>query len=622
MSKETKVIFEPSGRTVFVLPGTSLLEAAAEAGLIIQSPCGGAGKCGKCVVRVHSGHCPPSESEQAALGAEQVAEGYRLACQARVQKSPLTIGVPESSLFQSQQKILVADTKDKLEILPRVRKDYVELPLPTQSDSESDVERLRRAIGPFDLSITALRALPAALRRANFKVTTVIVDHELVSVEAGSTVDKSFGVAFDIGTTTIVGTLVDLGTGADLAVSARMNPQTAFGDDVVSRIALCRRETGGLLQLQDSVLGAVREIIKDLLRQANVSGDNVYEVVFSGNTTMQQILCGVDPSPLGELPFVPAFRQSVQMEAADLGLPVNREANVYVFPQIGGFVGGDTVAGIIATRLVQSERPAILVDIGTNGEIVLSHHGKLVATSVAAGPAFEGARITNGMRGTTGAIEKVIVDGDVRVNVIGNAKASGICGSGLIDAAAEMLRLGVLDTTGRILGPGELPAGLSKPVLSRLVPHGEEFCFVLATAKDSATGKPLCLYQRDMRELQLANAAIRAGINILLRREGLTPADLDSVLLAGAFGNFIRRSNARRIGMLPTIPCSRIRFVGNTASFGAKRALLSTAEKDYAERVCVQTEHVDLSLEPEFQMEFSEAMLLPDHEPADCEPGA
>jgi uncharacterized 2Fe-2S/4Fe-4S cluster protein (DUF4445 family) len=264
-----------------------------------------------------------------------------------------------------------------------------------------------------------------------------------------------------------------------------------------------------------------------------------------------------------------------------------------------------------ATRMAESAEPVLLVDVGTNGELVLAHNGSLIATSVAAGPAFEGARIVNGMRATGGAVEKVVIDGDVRINVIGNSPPAGICGTGLIDAVAALLRLGILDTTGRILAGAELPDDLPDALRRRVRETDGQHDFVLAET-ETATGEPLCLYQRDIREVQLANGAIRAGTRILLGMEGLEPEDLGSVLLAGAFGNFIRRNNARRIGMLPQIPTERIRFVGNTASFGAKRALLSGAEKAYAGRIVREVRHVDLSTNPEFQMEFSAAMMFPE----------
>ncbi len=617
MQKEVKVVFEPSGRAVYALPGTVILEAAARAGLILQTPCGGAGKCGKCLVQVRHGECPASETDIATLGAVRVTEGFRLACHSHIH-GPVTIEIPDRSLFQSQQQILTADSGETVDIRPRVRKICLRLTPPSQHDTVSDTERVLAALPPCSMTIDALRALPGALRIAGFVITCTLVEHELVAVEPGDTTTECYGIAVDIGSTTLVATLVNLNTGADIAVAARVNPQTSFGDDVISRIQKCRTEKDGLARLQGAVIEGVNHLIDELERKTHVNRNHIYEMVLAGNTTMQQILAGIDPSALGELPFIPAFRGALETQASDLRLHLPRQSKVFLFPQIGSFVGGDTVSGIIATRLDRTSGPSLLVDIGTNGEIVLSGKGRMLATSVAAGPAFEGARIINGMRAAPGAIEKVLLDGDVQLNIIGNAKPAGICGTGLIDAAAELLRKGLLDSTGRLLAADEVPASVPDALRRRLVEKDGEINFLLVDAGSSATHQPLFLYQRDIRELQLANAAIRAGINILLRIGGFQPEELEAVLLAGAFGNFIRRNNARRIGMLPPIPCHRIRFVGNTASFGAKRALLSVEEKEYADRVARSVEHVDLSLDPEFQMEFSTAMLLPEDEPDHC----
>lgn len=610
MNREARISFQPSGRSVFVLQGTILLEAAARAGFIVETPCGGIGKCGKCVVRVTSGECPASDHDKDALGAEQVARGYRLACRSRAD-GDLTVEIPESSLFQSAQKILTSDSGEKLDVMPSVSKHYVRLDPIERDDVRSDVERLKKALGPVDIDIHTLRSLPHALRGDGSVVTATVACNRLVGIEPGRNVQPCYGMAFDIGTTTLVGTLVDLGSGVDIAVASMINPQTSFGDDVVSRIKRCREDQGGLEALRKAVLGAVNSIANELGEKAAVDMGDVWEAVFAGNTTMQQILCGINPFSLGQLPFVATFRDAIRLRAMDLGLEINPNADAHVLPQIGGFVGGDTVAGILATRLDQSPAPALLVDIGTNGELVLAHDGKLIATSVAAGPAFEGARIVNGMRATGGAIEKVVIADDVSINVIGNARPMGICGTGLIDAVAALLDLGVIDDTGRILGPDELPASVPDAIRRRIMADDGRFDFILADAAETAAGRHLCLYQKDIRELQLANGAIRAGISILLKMEGMEPSDLGCVLLAGAFGNFIRRKNARRIGMLPQIPNERIRFVGNTASFGAKRFLLSSREKECAARIMRETRHVDLSLNPEFQMEFSSAMIFP-----------
>jgi uncharacterized 2Fe-2S/4Fe-4S cluster protein (DUF4445 family) len=314
---------------------------------------------------------------------------------------------------------------------------------------------------------------------------------------------------------------------------------------------------------------------------------------------------------LGEVPSSPVYSRALEIPASELGLQGHPLAQTYIFPNIGGFVGGDTVSGILAHQLIERQKPTLFVDIGTNGEIVLANDGHLLASSAAAGPAFEGARITCGMRATDGAIEKIVIDSEVRCSVIGNAKPSGICGTALIDAIADLLRLGAIDETGRILDSDEAPQTLSTEIRSRLVPVNGDTAFDLVSAGESKTAEAIRLYQRDVRELQLASGAIRAGIAIMLRKAGLTPEDLDCVLLAGGFGNYIRRENAQRIGLLPDLPVDRIRFVGNAASTGAKAVLRGRELRQEAEEIARTAEHVDLSMDPEFQMEFGMAMMFP-----------
>ncbi len=611
MDKELKVTFEPSGRTVYVLAGTTLLEAAARGGYIIETPCGGAGRCGKCLVRITAGECPASNPKESVLSNEQIQKGYRMACQCTVEDS-LTVEIPEKSLFQTAQKILSESLQREGELRTAVVKKPVQLERPSRSNILSDIESLKKTIGEVQIDLAATRKLPDALRAGDYWITVTLVDSTVIDVEPGDTSQECYGVAFDIGTTTVVGTLVDMIRDKDVAVASAINPQTSFGDDVVSRIKKCREEPDGLIELQSSIINAVNRIIEELATKAGIQAPRICEGVFAGNTTMQQLLCGITPLALGEIPFAPVFREAFETTAASLGLDINPAARVHLLPQLGGFVGGDTVAGILASRLNEYKEPALLIDVGTNGEIVLANRGRLVATSVAAGPAFEGARITNGMRATAGAIEKVVLNEDVLINVIGNAAPSGICGTGLVDATAELLRSGILESTGRIKDPAEAPEELPPAIRERIVKNGDHSDFVLAWKKESSTGENVCLYQKDVRELQLANGAIRAGINMLLKKENLSVNDLGKVLIAGAFGNFIRRRNAKRIGMMPDVELERIQFVGNTASFGAKRVLLSLTERSYAERILKITEHLDLSLNPEFQMEFAEAMMFPD----------
>ncbi len=593
-SVEVKVTFQPSGRSVYVLPGTLLLEAAGRAGIILQTPCGGKGTCGKCRVLV---------------------DGQPLlACQARV-VSAMIVEVPASSMFEARQQILTADSGTLAAVNPFIRVVPFALPVPAHGDVRSDVERLRQLIGPgVSISLEIMREIPGCLRSHGWRGRAMLAGNRLLGLDCRAESPKVFGIAFDLGTTTVVGTLFDLESGRECAVASRMNGQIAHGDDVISRIQKIREAPAALALLQASAVNTLNSIIEEVCHQSGIATAQIYEVVVAGNSTMQQILLGLDPSALGEVPFVQVFDRAVTSSATGIGLQANAGADVYVFPQIGGFVGGDTVAGMVASRLDRQSTSTLLIDIGTNGEIVLASGGTLYAASTAAGPAFEGARIRQGMRATPGAIEKVILDGDVRVNVIGNVPASGLCGTALIDAVAELLRTGIIDETGRIQEADEVPSSVSDALKRRLLPQGHEVCFELVSAADSAGGEAICLWQKDVRELQLASGAIRAGINILLKRAGLQAHELGEVLLAGAFGNFIRRNHARRIGMLPPLPTERIRFIGNAASLGAKMVLLSADERAYADALCRQTEHVDLSLDADFQFEFSMAMMFPGSE--------
>jgi len=616
---ELKLTFQPAGRSVYVLPGTTVFEAAARAGLLLGSPCGGRGTCGKCRVTVRDGECEPSEACSRHLSAEELAEGARLACQARVH-ADCVVEIPDEALFErSHAKILTDGAENEVAVKPAVWKRYLELPEPSQEGDSGDLKRLEKGLGgEVHVNLQTLRSLPGALRENDFRGTAVVCHRQLVAFESGDTTGACYGVAFDLGTTTIVGTLVDLVQGRDLAVAAAMNPQIGFGDDVISRILRTRDEPEALAKLQNVAVAALNELVQELAAAGGVPADSIYEIVIAGNTTMQHLLCGISPAALGEVPFPPVYNRGLVLRAAEVGLEAHANAGLYVFPNIGGFVGGDTVAGILAAGMHVPGPPRILVDIGTNGEIVLAHDGRLLATSTAAGPAFEGARITNGMRAADGAIEKVVRRGDdIFYNVIGNTPPAGLCGTALIDVSAELLRLGVIDTTGRILARDELPAGVPEAIAARLQPDDGHVDFVIAEPDDSKTGDPVCLYQRDVRELQLAAGAIRAGISIMLRTAGIGVEDVAEVLLAGAFGNFIRRSNARRIGLLPGLPKERIRFIGNAASMGAKAVLLSRDVRKIAEQVSTAVEHVCLSCDPEFQMEFSMAMLFPEDELGD-----
>ena len=610
---EIPITFQPRDKTVYVLRGTKLVEAAADADMVLDVPCGGEGICGKCRVVVEGQVTEPTPAELRVFSADELRSGCRLACQSSVE-GPMTVLIPQTSLASSHHQILVRSaTSVQPDGAPVVSKRYVELSSPARGSDDPDAIRLEKAIGPFEADLDLLRELPRRLRQSDFCGTALLAEGRLLDFEPGNTEWEGYAVAVDVGTTTVVCSLLDLPSGREVQVTSRLNPQTRFGDDVLTRILYARDRTDGLRELRQVIVGAVNEMIGELCREAQTVRERVYLVTVSGNTTMEQMFCGIDPSPLGEVPFVPAVGHGLALPARELGLHIHPRGRTYVLPVIGGFVGGDTVAGILATALAESTQPTLLIDIGTNGEIVLWADGKLRAASTAAGPAFEGARISQGMRASTGAIEKVMFDGRLRLQVIGNTAPIGLCGSALIDAAAELLRHGILTPQGRLRTPDELPPELHADLARRVIVQDRQIGFLLADEEEAAGGSPVVLTQRDLRELQLATGAIRAGISILIERAALKPKELDRVLIAGGFGNFIRRSNAQRIGLLPWgIEHRRIRYQGNTSLAGASLVALSLEARKLAEDVASRTEHVDLSFDPGFHAVFAEAMIFPE----------
>lgn len=610
--KSCKIIVQPQGRSLYVLQGAKVIEAVANMGVAIDTPCGGAGTCGKCRIRIIRGADAPSETDRKFFSESELKMGWRLACQTKITKD-ITVEIPPASLFANQHQILETSGGERIEVAPAINKIFADMPQPSLDDETPDLLRLEQAIGPFKTDLQLLRKLPAQFRACNFKGTAVLSDHWLIDFEPGDTTSHAYGVAFDIGTTTLVGALLDLRTGESKALTSAMNPQIRFGDDVLARILHAASCPECLDDMRNTLVTELTKMIDTLCKDASVDRRQVYQVAMAGNTTMQQILCGIDSRYLGEVPFVPAHARGLLLSANRLGIPIALCGMAYIFPVVGGFVGGDTTAGMLSSKILEREAPALLVDIGTNGEIVLAHEGRLWAASSAAGPAFEGARITCGMRAAAGAIEKVVFNSDLQLGAIGNAPPCGICGSGLIDLVAELLNHGLVNTGGQMLAPDKIPSTVPKAISQRirLGPDGAPE-FLLASPANGRAFSPIVLTQKDIREVQLGAGAIRAGIAILLRQAGLKPQDLKSVLLAGGFGNFIRRNHAQRIGLLPDgIPHDRIVYVGNASLSGAKWALLSVNAREFAEALARQTRHVDLSRDPAFQDEFADAMIFP-----------
>jgi len=603
------VTFQPDGKTVTVEKGFTISEAAASAKIAIDSPCGREGRCGKCKVIVSAQNMEsPNEAEDRFLSDEELSAGYRLACQTRI-LGDTTVTVPDDSRLD-ESKILSAGTGQAIELQPNISKIYVELSEQTLENQIADLTNLKRALKMPELAVDldVLRRLPTVLRESKFKVTLVLSGNRLIGIEKGDTTDKKFGMAVDIGTTTVVCTLLDLNTGSEVAVASALNTQAAHGADVISRINYSVENERGL----DELGGIVNEVIQQLAEKAcaegNVNPDNVYEMTVVGNTTMSHLFLRLPVRNLALMPYVAAVSDPVELKASQLGLKINPDANVYVLPNIAGFVGADTVGVVLASALHESDSIKLAIDIGTNGEVVLGSRERLLTCSCAAGPAFEGAMITHGMRAAPGAIEQVKLDSRPICKTIGDEDATGICGSGLIDIVAEMLNLGIVDYTGRMV-PADDPGSHASAELKKFLGVSDEYGPHLVLSRSN--GREVVITQKDVRQVQLAKGAMMAGVNILINTLGIKPDDVSEVLLAGAFGNYIRKENAIRLGLLPSFPLEKVKFIGNAAAMGAKMALLSREAREDARRISENTDYVELATDPNFQNEFIEAMMFP-----------
>jgi uncharacterized 2Fe-2S/4Fe-4S cluster protein (DUF4445 family) len=594
-------------RPVRVPYGVTLFDAASWNGIAIDSTCGGHGTCKKCRIKIADDPPAPTSLDIRAYTAGEIKDGWRLACRTtatkdtQVEVPPLTTRPKAATVGVGRQVIL----------RPAVQKRYLELAEPSLADQASDVERVLAQLDDLEprAELAVLKTLGRTLREADYKVTAVVVDDVLIAVEPGDTTARRFGIAFDLGTTTVVATLLDLGTGTPAAVAATLNKQQPFGADVITRISATMMDPGALDKLQALAQETLAELAAAVCAEAGVEPHEVYEVALAGNATMTHLVLGIDPEPLGVAPFIMATRLFPEVLAADLGLPVHPRARAVMFPCFGAYVGGDINAGLLASGMDRDARVRLFVDIGTNCEIVLGNREWLLATAAPAGPAFEGAAIRCGMRAADGAIEVVTMTPDeLTMKVIGDAEPLGLCGSGLVDAVTGLVRLGLLDSSGRLVAEEE--AGVLAPGLAgRLTSIGKERVFVLhwrGAAEDS-----IYLSQRDVRELQFAKAAIATGWHILLEEAGLTQADVKQVLLAGSFGSYLSPAAAIRIGLVPKVPVQRVVPAGNVAGEGAKMALLSLRERAGGLALLEEVRYVELSDRADFNYRFVEQLNFP-----------
>ncbi|MEA2144802.1 MAG: hypothetical protein QOG59_389 [Solirubrobacteraceae bacterium] len=607
-AERVRLRFLPDGSEVRVPSGTPVFDAASWNGIAIDSTCGGHGTCKKCKVRIVSGEMPISSVDPRAFTGDELREGWRLACRAPA-RADLVIEVPP---LQTRPKAAMVGVGRHVILRPSVQKRHLVLQEPTMEDQRPDLQRVLDGIDDLEptTSVELLRTLGQTLRTANFDVTAVVCDEELIDVEPGDTTARRFAIAFDLGTTTVVATLLDLDSGTPVAVRSMLNRQQPYGADVITRISATMMDDHALGALRERAHETMAELVGEVLVEGAVGAREVYEITVCGNVTMMQLALGIDPEPLSMAPFVVATHTFPPATAADFGVEIHPRAPAFVFPSLGAYVGGDIVAGMLATGLTRDKRLRLFIDVGTNSEIALGSNERVLATAAPAGPAFEAAQIKCGMRAAEGAIEGVKVDGDaLTLQVIGDTEAIGMCGSGLVDAVAELVRTGLLDQSGRFI-PDEQAAELFPELATRLTKIGEERVFVLQwRGEDPATS--VFLSQRDVRELQFAKASIATGWQILVKDLGVQAEDISQVLLAGSFGAFLTPISAVRIGLVPKLALPRIVSAGNVAGEGAKIAALSLRERAEAASILREVEYVELSGRADFNDLFIDQLAFP-----------
>jgi uncharacterized 2Fe-2S/4Fe-4S cluster protein (DUF4445 family) len=608
MSK-VRVRFKPLNKAIEVERGTSLLKAAFQAGLRLDAECGGMGRCGKCRVMVTKGVSAITPKEREYLTPYDIENKIRLACQANVQASTV---VSLLSAPSAKDQILEAGVSRAVTFDPAIKKHFLDF---VQADlkNEKPLDQLIRGfveqagITRPILDFSCLKTLPLALQNNAGGVTALLQGRQVLGFEAGDTRDRIYGLAVDIGTTTVVGYLFDLGSGNLAGVASALNSQASYGSDVVSRIEHAIENPEGLEQLKAEVVATINRIIEKLCDLKKISNREIYSLYLVGNTPMNHLFWGILPCFLARYPYNPLTVKTLCVSAGDTDVQMNPLGRVFSLPLISGFIGSDTVGVILSTGLHKSRLPRMAIDIGTNGEIVLTDGKAMAACSCAAGPAFEGAHIQCGMRGTSGAIDRVYLsDGEIRYHVIDEVPPKGICGSGLVDAVKVMLTAGLLNNNGKLLNP----EAIADPKLGRLIRREKYPLLALTGKRKPIGGEAVVVTNKDISELQLAKGAMRAGINILMDKLGLRESDIREVYLAGGFGNYVNPESAVTIGLLPVFPNAKITPVGNAAGSGAKMGLLSTRAFKEAVKIAERVEHVELANIPQFQQEFAKGVVF------------
>jgi uncharacterized 2Fe-2S/4Fe-4S cluster protein (DUF4445 family) len=599
--KTHKITFEPLGLSGRCRANESLLACAHRLGVGIISLCGGKGSCHSCQVQVLSGTVSePTPHELKTFSRQEIEQGWRLACQT-YPTSDGTLNLPPNSLT-TRQRVQVEGQEVKVSLKPTVKAYQVKLKAPSLADPQADADRLLKSLNRqhklhcHQIDINALRQLPPKLRSWKWQCRASVHDGEVIAF--GPWPSRQLGLAIDLGTSKVSGYLVDLDNGQTLAAKGIGNPQASYGADIITRISYAMKSPAKEAKLQKLVVKALNQLASDLCAEAGTKAGEIVDTVLVGNTAMHHLLAGLPVGQLAIAPFVPAISKALDIKAGSLGLKFAPGAYLHLLPNIAAFVGADHTAVLLATADAESREMTIAIDIGTNTEVSLMDKGKIVTTSCASGPAFEGWHIKDGMPAASGAIERLrIVDDDIQYQTIDGAPAVGICGSGILDAMAQLYLAGLLDKGGRMTKKHP-----------RVRSDGERLEFVLVREKKKS--QAIAITQQDVRELQLAKAAIRTGIQALLEAGGHSEEKIQRVIIAGAFGSYIDVANAIAIGMLPSLPLERFQQVGNAAGTGARLALISSSKRDEAQKIASRVRYIELANVPSFNQTFMQASYL------------
>ncbi len=624
--------FEPISRRVGLTLDNTLYEHLIKMGVQIRQECGGRGTCGKCKIMIQTGNeylNQPTEAEKKLINKEEFKKYWRLACQARVNPKSIhtlkTLNPPQFRIYLPDElliedfKILSSGKTRQINLNPVTKKYFLKVKKSSLESPISDLERVLEALyvveqnlqTPIKIDNEILKKIPEILKTSDNQITIAILDNiRIISCESGDTKEKNFGIAFDIGTTTLVGYLINLNDGKIYSISSKLNPQTAYGEDVITRMTFIKDHENGLETLNNVVISALNEIIMKTCSKAEIDPSNIYEATIVGNSVMHHIFHGFDPYSIGVSPYVPIVQQALNTKSHKLNLKIYNQGNVYTLPLIAGFVGADTMGVIISSNIEKEKDLTLAIDIGTNGEIIIGNTEILATGSCAAGSALEGAHIKNGMRAASGAIDTVKINPqtlDVEYTTIKNRKPIGICGSGLIDAVAEMLKSKILTRNGNF----------NKELIDheRILKIEDNLEFIIAKKEETQSNKEISISQNDIRQIQMAKAAFYSGTNIILKNLDIpilkSLKDIKQIFLAGAFGNYINKENAKFIGMIPDIPNDKIFQIGNAAGIGAQYCLINKDLRIKANELLKKIQYVEIATKKEFQKEYAEAMYFP-----------